>query len=206
VSLRTLAQGALLPSNGFQRRGKTKSGIHHWGGSTCRRSRPFSFATETTAGHGSILVGAFRKLSEAQESTTRKSSPHTAVRFRSCVEAPAIRDVRGDWDEKATHDQAPRRQDHQPFQGNPGLGARADGARRGDEASRVSTTLVRVTFPHAGPSPSTYPTAAGKKSISRLVDAFSLVVMHPVRRVGQALDAVELSTSSQSGSARSEPR
>ena len=35
------------------------------------------------------LAGASKKHFEAQESNTRRSSPHTAVRFRSCVEAPA---------------------------------------------------------------------------------------------------------------------
>jgi hypothetical protein len=39
---------------------------------------------------------------------------------------------------------------------------------------------------------SAYPPAAAKKSISRSFDAFRLVVMHPVRRVGEVLHAVEV--------------
>jgi len=36
------------------------------------------------------------------------------------------------------------------------------------------------------------PTRGGEEVDQQLVDAFTLVVMHPVRRVGQALDAVEV--------------
>ena len=46
----------------------------------------------------------------------------------------------------------------------------------------------------------------GEKVGEQLSDALRLVVVDPVRGVGQALDAVELGTSSWSGSARSEPR
>jgi CBS-domain-containing membrane protein len=60
------------------------------GGALCPRSRLFSCATGTTAVRGSIRVGVFKKRFEPQESNTRKSSPDTAIRFRSCVEAPAI--------------------------------------------------------------------------------------------------------------------
>jgi hypothetical protein len=56
------------------------------GGSRCRRSRHFLYVTETTAGHDSTPVGGFKKRSEAQRSTMRKSSPDTAVRCRSCAE------------------------------------------------------------------------------------------------------------------------
>jgi hypothetical protein len=35
-------------------------------------------------------------------------------------------------------------------------------------------------------------TRGGEKVDQQLVDAFTLVVMHPVRRVGQALDAIEV--------------
>jgi len=61
-----------------------------FGGSRCLTSRRFSFATETTVGRGSTRVGAFKKRFETQESNIRRSSPDTAVRFRSCVEGPAI--------------------------------------------------------------------------------------------------------------------
>jgi hypothetical protein len=60
------------------------------GGSGCRRSRFFTFATETTVVRGSIRVGAFKKHFEAPGLNMKRSSPHTAVRSRSCVEAPAI--------------------------------------------------------------------------------------------------------------------
>jgi len=39
-------------------------------------------------GRGSTRVGAFKKPFEVRESNTRKSSLHTAVRSRSCVEVP----------------------------------------------------------------------------------------------------------------------
>jgi hypothetical protein len=46
----------------------------------------------------------------------------------------------------------------------------------------------------------------GRKVDEQLCDMLRLVVMDPMRRVGQALDAVELGTSSRSGSASSSPR
>jgi hypothetical protein len=77
-------------ANRFRASGKPESGTHDLGGSGCLRSRLFSFATATTVGRGFTPVGAFKKGFEPQESSIRKSSPDTAARFRSCVEAPAI--------------------------------------------------------------------------------------------------------------------
>jgi hypothetical protein len=82
----TLAQKwRSLIANGFEGSGKGAYGNDYFGGLGCRRSRRFSFATETTVGRGSTRVGAFKRRFEPQESNIRKSSSDTAVRFRSCA-------------------------------------------------------------------------------------------------------------------------
>ena len=70
-----------------------------------------------------------------------------------------------------------------------------------DSSSNMTTHRVANLSPgdlhdvsvakRAGASPLA-PTRGGEEVDKQLVDAFTLVVMHPVRRVGQALDAVEV--------------
>ena len=79
-----------LPGNEFREQREGTLQKRPFREARCRRSRLFSFVTETTEARGSTPVGASKKRCEAQESNTRKSSPDTAVRFRSYVEAPAI--------------------------------------------------------------------------------------------------------------------
>ena len=54
-----------------------------------------------------------------------------------------------------------------------------------------ATILDPGTFARSGASPLAR-TCGGEEVDQQLVDAFTLVVMHPVRRVGQTLDAVEV--------------
>jgi hypothetical protein len=58
---------------------------------------------------------------------------------------------------------------------------------------RRNTEVVPVTAPPIATGASPLARTRGVEEVDKqLVDAFTVVVMHPVRRVGQVLDAVEV--------------
>jgi hypothetical protein len=65
-------------------------------------------------------------------------------------------------------------------------------ARSHDERTQMPRDDIRLGHIPAHWRKPLAPTRGAEEVDKQLVDAFTLVVMHPVRRVGQALDAVEV--------------